>query len=720
MGEGNHQSGSGSDKHSIGAAERRPHTERVADRIRVKKDRLAKKPRLGAMLTGSLAAFALVWGWASTAASAAPTDGSAWEFVSPHASNGLNIYESWGWPDGEHGIYFHSSQPAAVPVASRGPEGWTSRPGVVQQDRVAVPWVADATDDLSRIVQVDDTSGLPVPGVVTEGIYVVEGEETVPVMQWPTDHGAPSKPGRYLGGSDDKRTLYVWALPGWLDGLSAPTNLYRWREGQVEPVTIDDDGYEACPAPAPVAGANLSGGFFTSYYRSLLQTGVSADGETIVVRTNFCAQPARLFVLSAGQTTNITVPLEGGSDGSATFHGMSRDGSRVFFGTVAALVEDDDDSVHDLYMWTVDGGVERIARSVQQNDALVSPDGSTVWFTSNFEGSRKLYVWSDGEARALVDLSANVPLGDPAQVAYDGTALVFASSTKVFPDIDPAGMQQVYRVGIEGSVDCISCRDGVAVGSANTGAVMAQRVSWPDPRISRDGSTIAFETDAALHPRDTNGRVDVYVWRDGEADLVSSGTVGADAKVRGVSWDGRTVFFESFGVFVPGSTDPYNKLYAARVGGGLPFAQSEEPCVADCQGASSPAPTPAVIGSLTFGINGNVPPVPRGSVSIRVPRLKSVNGSVAALRVRVPGAGRLAVGGRAIRGSQRSITKAGVYRLRIVLRSRARNTLKTRKRLAVRVGVRYRASSGRTASKAIRVVFKQPVAKRTKTRRGAR
>lgn len=710
-------SGSGSDRDSIRAPEARSDTGRVAVEGR------GKKTRLAATLMGLLAALTLVFGWAGNAAIAAPTDGSAWEFVSPHASNGLNVYESWGWPDGEHGIYFHSPQPAEVPVASRTPEGWTSRPGVVQQDRVVVPWVADATEDLSRIVQIDDTGGLPTPGVVTEGIYVVEDGETVPVMQWPTDHGAPAKPGQYLGGSDDKRTLYIWALPGWLNGLSAPTNLYRWRDGQVEPVTIDDEDYLACPGVAPLAGVTLLGGtHFSAYYRSLLQNGVSADGETVVVRTAYCGQPARLFVLNrGGDETNITIPVEGGFDDHATFYGMSPDGSRVFYGTRAALVEDDDDNVHDLYMWTVDGGVERIARGVQQNTAQVSPDGSTVWFTSNAEGSWKLYTWRGGEVRAIVDLNANLPLGDPVsvQAAYDGTALVITGSNKFFADIEPAGMQQVYRVGIEGSVDCISCLDGVAIGSASTGTVMFQRINWPDPRISRDGSTIGFETDAALHPRDTNGRVDAYVWRDGEVDLVSSGTVGADAKVRGVSWDGRTVFFESFGAFVPGSSDPYNKLYAARVGGGLPFADALAPCVADCQGAPSPVPPPTVIGSLSFGIDGNVPQA-RRSVSIRVPNLKPVNGPVAALRVRVPGAGRIAVGGRAIRGARKSIARAGVYRLRIALTPRARKALRTRKRLAVRARVRYRASSGRTASKAIRVVFKQPVAKRTKTRRGAR
>src|SRR5690606_1737568 len=124
--------------------------------------------------------------------------------------------------------------------------GWTARPGVVQQDIVAAPWVADANADLSRIVQLDDTGGLPAPGVIYEGIYSVENGVTTPVMRWPTDHGDRGKPGIYLAGSDDKRTLYVWARPGWLQGLRATTNLYRWRDGQADPVVIDHPNYAPC------------------------------------------------------------------------------------------------------------------------------------------------------------------------------------------------------------------------------------------------------------------------------------------------------------------------------------------------------------------------------------------------------------------------------------------------------------------------------------------
>ena len=227
----------------------------------------------------------------------------------------------------------------------------------------------------------------------------------------------------------------------------------------------------------------------------------------------------------------------------------------------------------------------RAAGGTGVGTAVASPTGSSVWWTmqDTVRSRHNVFAWRDGEVRFVRGLITAFPrsLGgnNPTQVSADGSALVFSTSSRIDDGImTRANTRAVYRLGLDGRIDCLSCPDGRTVtAAAGVGDTSIYMGAWMDPRISRDGSAIAFETRAGLVPADTNQATDVYLWRDGVRTLVSSGIAPdgneineATLRYAGMSWDATTVFFTSWGAFAPGSRDEYNKLYAARIGGGFP------------------------------------------------------------------------------------------------------------------------------------------------------
>ena len=85
--------------------------------------------------------------------------------------------------------------------------------------------------------------------------------------------------------------------------------------------------------------------------------------------------------------------------------------------------------------------------------------------------------------------------------------------------------------------------------------------------ISADGRFVAFTSDAALSPGDTNGALDVYVhdFQTGTTrrmSLTSSGAqVTADSENASISADGRYVAFQSDGALASGDTNGVTDVY---------------------------------------------------------------------------------------------------------------------------------------------------------------
>jgi hypothetical protein len=338
----------------------------------------------------------------------------------------------------------------------------------------------------------------------------------------------------------------------------------------------------------------------------------------------------------------------------------------------------------------------------------------------------------DGPRRNLFDAQ-----GRPVVTSSDGRFLLFLSYSDLTGERSPGdAFQEPYRYdAVEDELTRIWSTDPAHNGAARTAGVFSPVFGplelWRDGArqvqrrrgwmISDDGKTVAFSTAERLSPNDVNDKRDAYMWDEqtGAITMLSSGRSTFDVDVSGVS-PGGDVFFNSNAALVPQYRSGTVAAYVARRGGGFAAPpEPAEPCSGDgCQGQPTPPLSVAPIGSMSVGGDGNVH-VP-ANATVDVSKLKAVSGASARLRVRVPDAGRISVGGSAIRRANRSASRAGSYSVTVALSARAKKKLKSKKTLKVNVRISYRAKDGQAASKTVSVTFKQPKPKRAKGKKGGR
>lgn len=450
------------------------------------------------------------------------------------------------------------------------------------------------------------------------------------------------------------------------------------------------------------------------------------------------------------------------------YESASADGERVFFTTSDQLVDSDTDATSDLYMY--DFGEPVGARLTQLSagdvtdptpgaDAAVqgflraSEDGSRAYFVargvlttvangvqaSAVDGGNNLYLaTADGGIKFVGTLSSdaesmwnNIDEGGfrPVQLAdAGGRYLVFASVTPLTVD-DIDATSDIYRYDAQtGKLERVSVgRDGLGSdGNSDTdGAFMfgpdASRQSQASAtersrQVSGDGSRVVFSTTQALEADDVNGKSDVYEWRDGQVRMVSDGRdpagVGAGGRDFSMSEDGSTVAFTTWRRLLPDrDTDTAADVYVARTGADvdpLPPGPAA-PCLGQaCQGDPGPSPAPLGAGSSIFGGAGNViPPVAQAEPTVvRVPKVKTVRGTSTKITVVVAEKGRIQVTGSGLNRSQKTVKKAGTYKLQVRLSKRAQRTLRRKHQVKVRVSVLFKPAEGAQQSARTSVTFK--------------
>jgi len=645
------------------------------------------------------------------AAAPAQAQDRAIEAVSPIESGGQNVHHaySWGTLSGDAAVYRQSEAGTEITVARRSPTGWRQQT-FFAHDVGNTLFTSDVSPDGARLVSNEP----PVSG--RGGLYFIENGERTPIVQWNDGDPEPD----YLGASYDVRHLVVRAPDGAFPGPSSTTGLYRWtRANGAEPIDIDMSRYDGVTC----SGVNARPAIGDR--QPLGRPGISDDGRTIAVTTPTCAGVVgHIAVWRDGTSTDITVPVAGAPDLQPTYYGMRRDGSRVYFGSGAKLEPGDDNGAFDLYVWE-DGTLRRITDGgVETAQVAVSSDGTTVWFRTNQPiggvgeaGQRNVWVW-DGELSLVGTYAPADAPNIEGHLSEDGRFLLFVSQRD--PDTGTNyGQNQVQRLGRDGGVACASCPpSGVTVAAATLGNNANHRVS-AQPRISRDGRLVVFETTMALDPRDVNGTIDVYAWEDGEQKLISSGTSAGWSQYRGMTHDGTSVFFYEDGVVLPGTTDPYVKLYVWRVGGGFPSAVGDEPCGMGCQTRTPLPPAPPLAASVTFAGPGNLPPQPRSRTGregaqaqssraqVTSPS-KAVRGRSALVRVKVPGAGSIRVTGARIANVSRTVRKAGTYRIRVRLSKRYQRSLARRGKVTAALRVQFRPEDGDASARTVRLTFQRP------------
>jgi len=515
---------------------------------------------------------------------------------------------------------------------------------------------------------------------------------------------APFVQTAFIGGADDFRWIVFWSSFALTAGATPGVGgIYRWSASGLELVSVLPDG------SAPTSGALTGGRTVPPKSRS-----VSADGSRMYFTLTGSASDGVYVRLDGEPTLPISVSQRPGDPETpvpAEFISASVDGRQALFvvpGAGTPLTPDASGAPNSLYRYDDTSGQLTHLVDVATNDIrAVSDNADSVYYYDNSEDAGK--VWRSGEVHTVPGGRTGVPTWSPS-----GRYLSFTSAASLtsYDNLDhlscfiaQTGTRDCVEVYLydaqEDRLSCASCPadGGPPNGHAN---IAAETLVWSGyfPQAVADDGTVYFDTPTPLVASDANGTRDVYAFSDGEARLVSRGTVGTSSQFADISPDQRDVFFTTDDRLVGADTDAAFDMYDARLGGGL-SSQATRPGRAPCGGAEcrEPAPGPASAppaGSEGTGDRESQPPARRrATVSIE----KAVVGATAIqLVVRTSGRGRVRGSGTGITTRQRSAAAAGVHRLQVPLTKRALAARRKGKRVTVRIAVRFTPPFGARAT----------------------
>jgi hypothetical protein len=541
--------------------------------------------------------------------------------------------------------------------------------------------------------------------------------------------------------------------------------LYEWDHGTIRYVGIDPEGNPFPVGTATSAGMTTDN---TGVSR-VRSRPMSADGRRIYFTAagGFSTGPGQIYMREDAQRTfHVTQSEKTTPDPPqpAEFIGATPDGASALFTTTEDLVDGDSQPGRDLYLYRHSGDPDNdsnltlVSRDDEPGDGIaaeingnfqdgapggvvgMSDDGSKVYFASAGQlvagedqaPERKLYLWDHSDGTPTLTFVAGVDTLDgdswqmdaysgastpplvPArlpveQVTPDGEHAVFLTGRALVPAQDGDSDRDVYRYGAaaDGLV-CVSCQPP-GTPSAGPAGLRKKPVDGvfvaPSRNVAADGGRVFFESADPLVSGDANGKIDVYLWEQGELDLVSTGQSGSNSRFLGATASGDDVFFLTREKLSGWDVDNSVDLYDARVprpgDAVLPEPPADHGCALDCQ--AEPAGRPALIDPASVGLRGlgDLPARTRASFSARglgrAARVRLAGGRRARLRVRVSGAGRVSVVGRArlggrervvIRSSRRSRGK-GTVTLALRLSGPARKRLAQGSPLGVALAVRF-------------------------------
>jgi hypothetical protein len=392
--------------------------------------------------------------------------------------------------------------------------------------------------------------------------------------------------------------------------------------------------------------------------------------------------------------------------------------------------------------------------------AGASDDLTRVYYAAGDE----LYFWDQGSGATLIaELDQDTAVRDPtantkphpaavrpanrtSRVTPDGSHIAFSSFTSLTGyDNRDAVTGERAREAFVWSADteqlrCVSCP---ATGARPTARELGTEVQphWTDARFpgwmsslyasrvfSEHGDRLFFESFSRLSPSDVNGKGDVYEWEaDGTGDcttsdpafdpgaggcvrLISSGQSSGDSRLVDASADGSDVFISTEESLVA-QDDGLIDIYDAKVGGGFASPAPAQACEGDaCQGSDNSGPELPTAGTLTF--SGPEQATPGKTLKVSASKLKTVVGSTARLKVKLPTAGTVTVTGSSIRKATKRSGKAKRLAIPVRLSAKAKRTLKKRGTLKVRVRVGFKPAAGSTSTLRLTLTFKQPKPKR--------
>jgi hypothetical protein len=480
---------------------------------------------------------------------------------------------------------------------------------------------------------------------------------------------AGAEPAGYIGQSlSDDGDHLVFGSNSKLESAATEGNLTIYERdlgaGTTQVVSTQPNG---TPMTGTVAGLDVS----TNGSRVLVGKAVSTDAKGNTYYDLF---------MHVGNSPN-SVQIADTANG-VLFNGMTADGSKVFFTTVDQFTGDTDTSA-DLYRadvtsstatvsrvstgtgsgntdgcdpvpgkegpnWNViPGGPQNCGIVALAGGAGVSSGDGTVFFLSPEKldgggvlnepnlfvarpGAEPEYVTTIEPAGEIVLHGVNESKThryEDFQVSADGDFAVLASTLSLTGP-DTFNRSQVFRYDTDaGDLVCASC--------ATTGATPTGNATLSKGLNLTDDGRVFFTSVEPLVLRDTNNRLDVYEWKEGELQLVSTGISNFDAGLLGVSSDGVNAFFYTRETLAPQDKNGETmKIYDAREGGGflqippLPLCAAKD----ECHGPGTVAAPPPQIGTFK-GNGGNVkrlkckkPKVKRNGKCVKKPKKKQKKG----------------------------------------------------------------------------------------------
>jgi hypothetical protein len=667
-------------------------------------------------------------------------DCRAYEMVTPSYKEGFAIFQETFADDGKVAFWstgnFAGNQVGGQYnqyVASRGSSGWTTEWWGQPVDRYTVLFFAVGADGLSADLR-RSLWVMKAPSDADWTYYVREPDGGFTRIGQATIPGVNANYPVTVGMSAD--LSHVVFAPGIGTGA-----LYEFiginDTDRPRPVSIDNDDHQI--SGACFRGSSLDGRVIT-FSSGCNNSGVPA----LWARVGGSATVS----VSGSQCTRISTDIGGACNGvaQADFEGAAADGSRVFFTTTQQLVNSDVDQTSDIYACDVPSGAPlpvgaanpcesltevsagSAAGARVENVAAVSEDGSRAYFVARgvladnrgtndagaVDGHFNLYLWIKdaahpaGATRFVTELATN-DLKQP-QTTPDGRYLVFGTSSALVTsgpgtDIDTDANTGVPRPAVDVYRYDAQTRGMLRVSTAVSGSggnnsafdvsINARALGRSATVVTADGSTVVFQTNEALSPRDVDGGPDVYSWHNGQVALISEG--GGSSPW--ITPSGRDIFFLAGQHLTASDGDGLDDLYDARVGGGFDLRRPA-PCSGDdCRGRDSLPPNLVGPASGSSGDGSGVEKVP--SLSLRAVSLAQRKQLAATGRLTVTvstnttGTIRIAatsvVAGRSVTvgSAPHAIVAAGSTMLTLTLSQRARAQLAARGKLTVKLVVSH-------------------------------
>jgi hypothetical protein len=508
-------------------------------------------------------------------------------------------------------------------------------------------------------------------------------------------------------------------------------------------VDIDDSNVEI--------GAACGAGFGAGPTGSQTNT-VSNDGTKIFFEAHpganlTCNTPRKVFARVAGAHTVELSASEcqrvgcSSSVGDAEFQGASDDGNRVAFLSSDQLSDSDTDGTADLYRYDfarpssphleqlsigdATGGRSPGAGAAVEGLVRMSEDGSRVYFLakgvlttdanpegrSAVSGSNNLYLYEPALNKTsfiatLDSATVSVAGNSHAQpVALSGSAgrfLVFSASAPLVA-ADTDGVSDVYLYDAEADQLVKVSPGNTADGADIPDQTISGRAAPPSGRAISENGEVVFATNAALAPDDSNGKRDIYLWKNGSIALVSDGQdVDGVGEQYSITPGGDQVAFATSRRLVAEDVDDVQSVYVAREGLDIIRIPNVEPkCSGDeCQGPRSALPTVPVAGAPAGDGLGNLPSVEpsyRATTLSKSARTTLAKTGAVKLQIAVSEAGQVLAEARGLVG-RRTVTvgagksravNAGLVSLTFKLNRAARGQLASAGRLTIKLTVSF-------------------------------